>query len=168
MRWLFKETGTGPDNLKGLLHVGSGSPRLCVCQIQGMLQDFPRSQALHPTNLSGSLAGPAAAKASQASPETAWCSQNSPSTLSGFPGRAPGEPQHGLCSVGLVLATALWLRQPLASSTVQELCDNLSSMPEILDKVLTELATLLHNQWCNPRREGTRASHRAVSCQERP
>ncbi|XP_048180117.1 uncharacterized protein LOC125336053 [Corvus hawaiiensis] len=82
--------------------------------------------------------------------------------------RAPGDPQHGLCSVGLVLATVLWLRQPLASSTVQELCDTLSSMPEILDKVLTELATLLRNQWCNPRREGTCASRRAVSCQERP
>lgn len=72
----------------------------------------------------------------------------------------PGDPQHGLCSVGLVLATALWLRQPLASSTVQELCDTLSSMPEILDKVLTEFATLLRNQWCNPRR--------AVSYQEGP
>ncbi|XP_068888920.1 maestro heat-like repeat-containing protein family member 7 isoform X2 [Aphelocoma coerulescens] len=56
---------------------------------------------------------------------------------------------------------ALWLRQPLASSTVQELCDTLSSMPEILDKVLTELATLLHNQWCNPRGEGPGVSHRA-------
>ncbi|XP_031985146.1 uncharacterized protein LOC116453612 isoform X2 [Corvus moneduloides] len=48
-------------------------------------------------------------------------------------------------------------------STVQELCDTLSSMPEILDKVLTELATLLRNQWCNPRREGTCASRRASS-----
>ncbi|XP_068888725.1 maestro heat-like repeat family member 5 isoform X1 [Aphelocoma coerulescens] len=46
-------------------------------------------------------------------------------------------------------------------STVQELCDTLSSMPEILDKVLTELATLLHNQWCNPRGEGPGVSHRA-------
>lgn len=76
------------------------------------------------------------------------------------PRQAPRDPEHGLCSVGLVLATVLWLRQPLASSTVQELCDTLSSMPEILDKVLTEFATLLRNQWCNPRR--------AVSYQERP
>ncbi|XP_063031944.1 uncharacterized protein LOC134428859 [Melospiza melodia melodia] len=48
-------------------------------------------------------------------------------------------------------------------STLQELCDTLSSKPDILDKFLAELATLHRNQWCNPPREGTRASHRASS-----
>ncbi|XP_053850400.1 uncharacterized protein LOC128816645 isoform X1 [Vidua macroura] len=48
-------------------------------------------------------------------------------------------------------------------STFQELCDTLSSTPGILDKVLTEFATLLQNQWCNPPREGTCTSHGAPS-----
>ncbi|CAN8194265.1 unnamed protein product [Coccothraustes coccothraustes] len=49
------------------------------------------------------------------------------------------------------------------NSTLQELCDTLSSKPDILDKFLEDFATLLQNQWCNPPREGTRASHRAPS-----
>ncbi|KAF4797314.1 hypothetical protein TURU_073302 [Turdus rufiventris] len=48
-------------------------------------------------------------------------------------------------------------------SGVQELYNTLSSTPEILDKVLTEFATLLRNQWCNPPREGSLLSHRAPS-----
>ncbi|XP_064584959.1 protein MROH8 [Zonotrichia leucophrys gambelii] len=48
-------------------------------------------------------------------------------------------------------------------STLQELCDTLSSKPDILDKFLAEFATLHRNQWCNPPREGTRASHRTSS-----
>ncbi|XP_023794281.1 uncharacterized protein LOC111937248 [Cyanistes caeruleus] len=48
-------------------------------------------------------------------------------------------------------------------SAVQELCDTLSSMPEILDKVLTEFATLLRNHWCSSSRESTWNSHRAPS-----
>ncbi|KAL2297619.1 hypothetical protein Nmel_016168 [Mimus melanotis] len=48
-------------------------------------------------------------------------------------------------------------------SDMQELCDTLSSTPEILDKVLTEFAILLQNLWCNPPREGTLTSRRAPS-----
>ncbi|RMB92199.1 hypothetical protein DUI87_31310 [Hirundo rustica rustica] len=48
-------------------------------------------------------------------------------------------------------------------STVQELCDTLSFTPTILDKVITEFATLLLNQWCNPPRESTHTFHRAPS-----
>ncbi|XP_064251775.1 uncharacterized protein LOC135284298 [Passer domesticus] len=51
-------------------------------------------------------------------------------------------------------------------STLQELCDTLSSKPDILDRVLTEFATSLRNQWCNPSREGSRASHRAPSLRQ--
>ncbi|XP_005055972.1 PREDICTED: uncharacterized protein LOC101811860 [Ficedula albicollis] len=48
-------------------------------------------------------------------------------------------------------------------SGVQELCNTLSSMPGILNGVITEFATLLRNQWCNPPREGSLISHRAPS-----
>ncbi|XP_032932843.1 uncharacterized protein LOC117005373 [Catharus ustulatus] len=48
-------------------------------------------------------------------------------------------------------------------SGMQELYNTLSSTPEILDKVLTEFAALLRNQWCNPPREDSLLSHRAPS-----
>lgn len=51
---------------------------------------------------------------------------------------------------------------------MQELCNTLSFAPTILDKVITEFATLLLSQWCNPPREGTHAFHRTVSYQKRP
>ncbi|XP_056361640.1 uncharacterized protein LOC130260361 isoform X2 [Oenanthe melanoleuca] len=51
-------------------------------------------------------------------------------------------------------------------SGVQELCNTLSSMPEILKGVITEFATLFRNQWCNPPREGSLISHRAIDLEE--
>lgn len=117
VRWRFKKTGTGPDHLQGLLHVGRETLRLCGCQIQGMLQDIPWSRALHPTNLSSSLAHwpglqqPKAAKAAQSQLSAPSPAESSPQPCPASC-RAPGDPQLGLCSVGLVLATVPWLRQP--------------------------------------------------------
>ncbi|XP_063265306.1 uncharacterized protein LOC134556854 isoform X2 [Prinia subflava] len=48
-------------------------------------------------------------------------------------------------------------------SAVQELWDTLSFTPMILDKVITEFATLLLHQWCDPPREGTSTFHRSPS-----